>query len=180
MKEIRATTVQSDDSLSVAGTPIIFDTPTTINDRLGSYTEIIKRSALDGVDLSDVKLLYNHDMNRLPLARSPKTMTFNVDDKGLNVRAELPGTEEGKSVHTSIKRGDLTGMSFGFTVADEIYDKATNTRTITKIDKILEVSITPFPAYESTTIEARSKYQEESINDLKIKLNKILFKGDVD
>ena len=138
MKEIRNSKIQSDKNLELIGTPILFDEPTTINDPMGSYTEIIKRGALDNADLSDIRLLYNHDTNKLPLARTPKTMTFSVDDKGLHMRASLPDTEEARAVHTAISRGDLTGMSFAFTVPEgcSSYDPKTNTRSISKREKV--------------------------------------------
>ena len=93
--EIRATepTADGKDALIIVGTPIVYDTPTTINDLLGSYTEVIKRGALDGADLTDSRLLVNHDLTRIPLARTPKTMQFNVTAKGMEMRAELPDTE---------------------------------------------------------------------------------------
>nr|DAW59271.1 MAG TPA: prohead serine protease [Caudoviricetes sp.] len=162
--EVRATepTADGKDALIIVGTPIVFEQPTQINDRLGRYTEVIKRGALDEADLTDSRLLVNHDMTRIPLARTPKTMQFNITDKGLEMRAELPDTEEAKTAYTAVKRGDLTGMSFAFTVPDggDSYDAKTNTRTITKIAKVLEVSLVNFPAYPTASAEARSARTE--------------------
>lgn len=184
MKEIRNTTIQSNENLKLVGTPIVFDTPTTINDPFGSYTEIIKRGALDGADLTDIRLLYNHDTNKLPLARTPKTMDFNVDDKGLHMIATLPDTEEARAVHTAVCRGDLNGMSFSFTVPEggSTYDPKTNTRTISKIAKVYECSVVPFPAYQTTSVEARSQMveaqgKEIQLDQLRIKANQIMSKG---
>lgn len=186
MKEIRTTNIRATDStkgeeLLLEGVPIVFDTPTIINTEFGSYTEIIRSGALNNADLSDVKLLYNHDVNKLPLARTPKTMRFNLESTGLRMAANLPNTEEGKSVYTSIKRGDLSGMSFAFKVplGGDTFDAKTNTRTITTIEKVYEFSITPFPAYPQTSIEARTSIQgtrekQNNINQLKIKVNQIL------
>lgn len=180
--EIRAQ--QQDDELVITGTPVVFDTPTVINDPMGSYTEIIKRGALDGVDLNDTRLLYNHDLSRIPLAKTPKTMQLHVDDKGLHMRAVLPNTEEGRSVYTAVKRGDLTGMSFSFTCDQDgsLYDAEKRTRTITKINKLYECSIVPFPAYQTTSVEARCQMQEAEQREklkqqAKIKLNQILMRG---
>ena len=160
LAEVRATepTADGKDALIIVGTPIVYDTPTTINDLLGSYTEVIKRGALDEADLTDSRLLVNHDLNRIPLARTPKTMQFNITDKGLEMRAELPDTEEARTAYTAVKRGDLTGMSFAFTVPDggDSFDAKTNTRTITKIAKVYEVSLVNFPAYPTASAEARS------------------------
>src|SRR5699024_2660937 len=147
--EIRAKEPGGSDSLVLSGRPILYDQPTTINAPFGEYVEVIKRGALDEADLSDVRLLYNHDMNKIPLARTPKTMHLTLEPAGLMMRAELPSTEDGRSVHTAVKRGDLSGMSFAFKVPEggSRYDAKTNTRTITKIEKVYECSIVAFPAY---------------------------------
>ena len=162
--EVRATepTADGKETLIIVGTPIVFDTPTTINDLCGSYTEVIKRGALDGADLTDSRLLVNHDMTRIPLARTPKTLHLSITDKGLEMRAELPDTEEAKAVYTAVKREDLTGMSFAFSVPDggDSFDAETNTRTITKISKVYEVSLVNFPAYPTASAEARSTRAE--------------------
>lgn len=185
LSEVRATepTADGKDALIIVGTPIVFDTPTTINDLCGSYTEVIKRGALDEADLTDSRLLVNHDMTRIPLARTPRTMQFNITDKGLEMRAELPDTEEAKTAYTAVKRGDLTGMSFAFTVPDggDSFDAEKNLRTITKIDKVYEVSLVNFPAYPTASAEARSTRAEslkklEARNKAKILCNIILMK----
>src|SRR5699024_9756368 len=181
--EIRAAQTENNE-LVVTGMPVVFDEPTKINDHLGNYTEIIQRSALNGVDLSDTRLLYNHNLNSIPLARTPKTMELSINEKGLNMRATLPDTEEGRSVYTAVKRGDLTGMSFSFTCdkAGSHYDAKTKTRSISKIRKLYECSIVPFPAYQQTSVEARSQIdeaeaQENARQQAKIKLNQILKKS---
>lgn len=183
--EIRATDPAGEEQgLIIKGMPVVFDTPTKIMDPAGSYTEIIKRGALDGCDLSDTRLLYNHDMNKIPLARTPKTLKFKTTPAGLEMIAELPDTAEARSVHTAVKNELLTGMSFAFTVppGGDQYDKATNTREISKISKIYECSVVPYPAYPTTSVEARSLMQEQEINKtkdaIKIMVNKIIFKGE--
>lgn len=190
MKEIRTAEIRAlapaadgTESLIIEGMAIVFDTPTTITDRSGSYTEVIKRGALDKCDMTDSRLLYNHDLSRVPLARTPKTMEFTVTEHGLQFRATLPDTSEARSVYESIKRQDITGCSFGFTVPNDgsSYDPKTNTRTISKIDKLYEISVTPYPAYPSTSVEARSALQASkehyrSIQNLKILCNTILRK----
>lgn len=190
MKEIRTAEIQTEtptaegaQSLVLVGLPIVYDTPTVINDPKGAYTEVIQRGALDDCDISDSRLFYAHDYSKIPLARTPKTMQLEVTEKGLEMRAELPDTEEARSVYTAVKRGDLNGMSFGFKVPEggDIWNAKTNTRTITKIEKVYEVSIVPFPAYSLASVEARSaqrelQKREEAKNNLKILCNKILIK----
>ena len=158
--EIRAS--QNNDAMIIEGRAIVFDQPTTINDPVGSYTEIIERDALKEADLSDVRLLFNHDLNRVPLARTPKTMTLSVDPVGMTIRATLPATESAREVYEAVKRADLSGMSFAFKVPDggDTYDPKTNTRTISKIEKVYECSIVQYPAYVQTSVEARSVMSE--------------------
>lgn len=181
--EIRAEAPAGATGLILVGRPVVYDQPTVIKDKFGEYIEVIRRGALDGADLSDTRLLYNHDLSRVPLARTPKTMQFKLDPAGLTMIAELPDTEEGRSVYTAVKRGDLTGMSFAFKVPEggSHFDAKTNTRTITKIEKIYECSIVPFPAYPQTSVEARAaiegawaKLKDPKRDELRVKLNQIL------
>lgn len=179
--EIRATTPAGAETLVIEGVPIVYDQPTTINDPAGRYIEIIKRGALDGADLSDARLLYNHDLSKVPLARTPKTMQFVQDPAGLRMTATLPETGEARSVYTAVQRGDLSGMSFAFKVppGGDTYDKRTNTRTIHKIEKVYEVSVVPFPAYPQTSVEARAAMQAFDTDERKqaiIACNKLLLK----
>ncbi len=184
--ELRALEQASDNVLVLEGRPIVYDQPTQIKEPFGSYTEVIRAGALKGADLSDTRLLYNHDLSRIPLARTPKTMRLELDSVGLKMVAMLPDTEEGRSVHTAVRRGDLSGMSFAFVVDNggSHYDPKTNTRTITKIRKLLECSIVPFPAYPQTSVEARSEIQGiwDKLNSperdkARIKINQILFRS---
>lgn len=181
--EIRAADPIGDSSLVLSGRPIVYDQPATIKAPFGEYVEVIQRGALDEADLSDVRLLYNHDMNKIPLARTPKTMTLTLDPAGLSMRAELPDTADGKSVHTAVGRGDLSGMSFAFKVPEggSQFDAKTNTRTISKIEKVYECSVVAFPAYPQTSVEARSaiedtweKLKAPERQQAKIKINQIM------
>ena len=184
MKEVRITEIRAAEptadgaqALILRGRPILYDTPTLINDVGGSYTEIIRSGALDGADLSDVRLLYNHDLGKVPLARTPKTMSLKVDEEGLTFEAVLPDTAGAKEVYEAVKRGDLSGMSFAFTVPEggDTYDANTNTRTIRQIAKVYECSVVPYPAYPTTSIEARSA-RAAALNSLEArKRAKILY-----
>lgn len=177
--EIRADTPADVQSLILEGRPIIFDEPTTIKDPVGEFTEIIRSEALKNTDLSDTRLLYNHDLNKIPLARTPKTMRFIKDTAGLKMIAQLPDTEEAKSVYMAVKRGDLSGMSFAFKVSKggDVFNPKTKTREIFKIEKVYEISIVPFPAYPQTSVEARAILENinNALRDMtKIKVNQIL------
>ena len=143
------------------GRPIVYDSRTD----LGWYDEIIERGALADADLKDVRFLVNHNTDMIPLARSRNnnansTMQMSVDDEGMAIRVDLDteNNTEAKALYSAVKRGDISGMSFMFSVDGDRWDDADSehpTRTITKLGKIFEVSAVTFPAYEATSITAR-------------------------
>lgn len=178
--EIRTGTPAGARGMFLHGRPIVYGEPTVINDPAGTFTEVIERGALDGADLSDCHLFYNHDTNRVPLARTPRTMQLEVSPAGLDMVAELPDTDGARDVYEAVKRGDLSGMSFAFTVpaGGDSYDRATNTRTIRKIAKVYEVSVVPFPAYPLTSVEARAQMRgADERRRAILACNRILFHG---
>lgn len=126
------------------------------------YMEVIDRNAFNGADMNDTVFKYNHGDIAMILARaSNNTLTMNTDDKGLRISADIIDTNNGTDVYKLIKRGDLNKMSFAFTVKSERteVDKENKiyTRTITAFDKIYDVAVVDFPAYDGTSIQARSK-----------------------
>lgn len=140
---------------------------------LGWFDEIIARGALDGADLKDVRFLVNHDTSKIPLARSRRnngnsTMKLSVDYEGLNldfVKLDTENNAEARSLYSAVKRGDITGMSFMFSIEDAEWQDLESehpTRIIRKIGTVVEVSAVTFPAYEATEINARSLEALES------------------
>ena len=146
----------------ITGQPIVFGE----NYDNGIFIETIDAGALDEADLKDVRLLVNHDMAMIPLARSRNnnansTMQLERVDGGLNIRANLDieNNPTAAELYSAVTRGDISGMSFCFTVRTEQWtDLETDhpVRHITGIDKVFEVSAVTMPAYEATSIEARS------------------------
>lgn len=161
--EIRADNASDNGAGIITGRPIVYESMTD----LGYFNEIIRRGALDGANLKDVRFLVNHDMSRIPLARSRNnnensTMQLSPDKDGLSIRVTLDveNNNEARALYSAVQRGDITGMSFLFGVADDEWTDLESdhpTRTINKIAEVLEVSAVTFPAYESTEIETRSK-----------------------
>lgn len=147
----------------ISGRPIVYD---SIYDN-GYFKETIDRGALDGCDLKDVKFLVNHNTNMIPLARSRNnnknsTMQLSPCDEGMDMRVNLDieNNSDARSLNSAVERGDISGMSFMFTIDGEEWeglDSDYPTRHITKISKVFEVSAVTFPAYEDTTLTARSK-----------------------
>ena len=152
----------------ITGRPIVYDSKTN----LGYFNEIIERGALDKANLKDVRFLVNHNTDMIPLARSRNnnensTMQLEVDNDGMVIRVNLDteNNTEARNLYSAIKRGDITGMSFMFTIDDEEWEGLetdTPTRHIRKIGTVFEVSAVTFPAYESTEISARDKEALES------------------
>ena len=156
-------TAQDDDSMSIIeGRPIVYGQRTS----LPLYDEVIEAGALDKTDLRDVRFLVNHDLSKIPLARSRRnngnsTMQLTVDDQGLFVRVQLDteNNTDARNLYSAVKRGDVSGMSFLFSVNGESWDDIESEhplRRISEIGSVVEVSAVTFPAYESTEIYARS------------------------
>ena len=143
------------------GTPIVYDSLTD----LGDYDEIIDRGALQNTDLKDVRFLVNHNTDMIPLARSrnnneKSTMQMSVDDNGMNIRVNLDteNNTEAKALYSAVERGDISGMSFMFSVDGDKWENLESehpTRHILSIGRVFEVSAVTFPAYEATSIQAR-------------------------
>lgn len=172
--ELRYVNVEADEDMNVKGYAIVFNSLST---DLGGFKEIIAPTALDGVDMDDLPLIYQHKMDE-PLATTASgTLTVTRTDVGLFFSAILPSTTLGKDVNTLIKRGDLKSMSFGFSVLEDKWDITTNphTRTITKIGKLQELSVVTAPAYKTSSIAKRMALQCTNLVDcMKPKENKML------
>lgn len=162
MCEVRALDDSEDKGSVITGRPIVYESVTD----LGWFDEVIERGALDGADLTDVRFLVNHDISNIPLARSRRnngnsTMQLSADYEGLAISAELDteNNAEARALYSAVKRGDVTGMSFMFSIDDEEWEDLESehpTRHIKKIGSVVEVSAVTFPAYDSTSINARS------------------------
>ena len=171
-KEIRMVEMRaSEEEMTVEGYAVVFDEVTD----LGWIKEVIDRNAFDGADMSDIVMKYNHENSVLPMARTRGgSLTFEIDDHGMRIRAKLPDTSVNRDIYTLIRDGVLSKMSLAFTIKNEEYDYETDTRKILAFDKIFDVSVVDVPAYESTEIYARTKeqYEEEKRKYEALKLAK--------
>lgn len=146
----------------ITGRPVVYSSETDIG---GMFSEIIEPGALDDTDLTDVRFLVNHDLNRIPLARSRNngensTMQLTVDDAGLSIRVTLDteNNSEARALYSAVQRGDISGMSFMFSIDSERWEDTQGDyprRHVDKIASIVEVSAVTFPAYPDTEINAR-------------------------
>ena len=164
--EIRAEETNQDKRAGrLTGTPIVFNQVTD----LGWIREMIEPGALDNTDLKDVRFLVGHDTSGIPLARSRNnnensTMQLTVTDRGMEIRVDLDieNNPRAKELYSAVQRGDISGMSFMFTVDKDSWEDLESEqplRRITSISRVFEVSAVTFPAYEGTDIQAASEDQ---------------------
>ena len=162
--EIRAEETGNEERAGrLTGTPIVFNQVTD----LGWIREVIEPGALDNADLKDVRFLVGHDTSGIPLARSRNnnensTMQLTVNENGMDIRVDLDieNNPRAKELYSAVKRGDITGMSFMFTVDKDAWEDLESDqplRRITAISRVFEVSAVTFPAYEGTSLEAASE-----------------------
>ena len=146
----------------LTGQPIVYNERTNLD----WYDEIIDDGALAETDLRDVRFLINHNTDMIPLARSRNnnansTMQMEVvPGAGMTIRVDLDteNNAEARSLYSAVSRGDISGMSFMFTVDSDTWEDLESehpTRHIRSISKVFEVSAVTFPAYEATSINAR-------------------------
>jgi HK97 family phage prohead protease len=110
-------------------------------------------------------------------------MQMEIDEKGMKIRVDLDteNNTEAKSLYSAVERGDIDGMSFMFTVDEDRWEDIDSdhpTRSILKISKVFEVSAVTFPAYEDTSIQARSLSDaldsaKESLENVKAEARKL-------
>ena len=155
MKEIRKLDLQfraedtEDNKMEIKGYAAVFNSPETYG-----YTEVIAPTAFDNADMKDVVLRYNHNDSFMVLARTRnKSLNLNVDDKGLFMDATLQDNiTEHRDIFNAIKSGLIDKQSFAFIVDEDSYDYDTDTRTITKIGKVFDVSVVDQPFYNETDV----------------------------
>lgn len=161
-REYRRFDLNPDEEMRASGYACMFNSPTVLYEYEGiEYKEIIDARAFDKCEMIDVVMNYNHAGK--PVARTKNgTLELTVDTIGLKINADLSGTEESRNLHEEIKGGYIDKMSFAFIVGQEEYDKATHTRRITGIKRLYDVAAVDIPAYDSTSISARSFFQAEA------------------
>lgn len=172
--EVRA--AEDSGQYMLSGRPIVYDALTD----LGFFDEIIDKGALDNTDLKDVRFLVNHNTDMIPLARSRRnnensTMHLTADDEGLSldwVKLDVENNADAKALYSAVKRGDISSMSFMFSVDGEAWENLDSehpTRHITSIGTVVEVSAVTFPAYEQTEINTRNR---EALDNARVALEK--------
>lgn len=124
----------------ISGTAIVFNSP---SHNMGGYQEVILPTALNGVDLSEVKLLINHDHAQPVASVKGNSLTLEVDERGLHYVAEVD-----EDVAEKVEQALFDKMSFGFIEGkSQLRGKV---KYVEKIDNLFEVSLVSIPAYQET------------------------------
>lgn len=145
------------DSNMLVGHAAVFNTPTDIggmfSERIapGAFTKTIK-------DKADVRALFNHEPDNILARTASGTLKLSEDKAGLAVEISMPDTTLGRDLMTSIKRGDISQMSFAFQAVKEEWDDTDEShpmRTLTEV-RLFDVSPVTYPAYPTTDVSAKS------------------------
>lgn len=163
---------------------------------LGGFREIILPTALtqETINKSDVFCTFNHDVNKI-LARCKNndpnsSLKLSLTDSGLVYSFEIPNTELGRTLREQIKRGEIYGSSFAFTIADDSWEHRTIdgvdtlVHVVKQIDELFDVSPVYTPAYDSfhdvslrgcTSNDYNVLQIEKTLNKLDCLLEKLYF-----
>jgi|SRR5690625_43873 len=180
-KEIRTVSqsveVRSDDkkNMTIKGYALKFD---TWSHDLGGFKETVSREALKDTPLNDVRALFNHDPQKVLGRTKNESLSLVVDSVGLRFECTLSNTTYARDLYENLKVGNIDKCSYGFRIApngDEVrFDKEDNIykRTVKNIERLSEISIVAFPAYEDTAVSVRSVEQAKEENENEIELLK--------
>lgn len=150
------------DGFHVEGYAALFEQETVLYEEKGiQYKEVIDRNAFQKTLMQDVVMNFNH--HGKPVARTKNgTLILTIDQTGLQIAADLSGTEEGRRLYEEIRGGYLDKMSFSFYATPGEYDRTRHLRRITEVVQLFDVAAVDIPAYQNTTISARSFFLAEA------------------
>ena len=157
------------ESAVIEGHAAIFDSLSQDLGFMFPFKERINKGAFkSSLEKDDIRALWNHDANYVLGRNKAGTLELTETNKGLRVRIHPPDTQWARDLTESIRRGDVTQMSFGFVVEKETWsvEGKEDIRTLEQV-KLYDVSPVTFPAYLDTDVGVRSamerynKYKQE-------------------
>lgn len=119
----------------------------------GAFDDVLKDPA------TDVRALLNHDPGLVLGRQKAGTLRLSTDQIGLRFEVDLPDTTYASDLKELVRRGDLTGASFGFIPGEDKFERAKDgkqIRTHTRIAALVDVSPVTFPAYDTAGVQLRS------------------------
>lgn len=147
--------VSDDGPPRLSGYAAVFRATTEV----GGFTEEIAPGAFDHVLGDDVRALFNHDPNQVLGRTKSGTLRLAQDDTGLRYEVDINEADpDAMRVYAQVRRGDVSGSSFAFSVEQDMWDyqRAKPHRTITRMAQLYDVSPVVFPAYDVATVSARA------------------------
>jgi len=158
---------------TLAGRAAVFGRPA----RLPGHWEQLAPGAFDAaLERSDPRALVNHDRSLVLGRRSAGTLRLAADDDALLFEIDLPDTAYARDLRTLVGRGDIDGMSFGFTPGDDTWSTAPDgaqLRTHTSVERLVDISVVTFPAYEGTSVALRDACFTHPLSRYRSRLLKI-------
>ena len=152
--EVRA---DGEDDPKIVGYAAMFN---RYSEDLGGFREQIQRGAFKRslAEGADVRALVDHDPSRILGRNTAGTLKIKEDREGLRVEIVPPDTTVGRDAVVSLRRGDISGMSFGFRTVTDKWNKVDgeNVRTLVDVD-LFDVSVVTYPAYPDTAVAVRSR-----------------------
>ncbi len=183
------------ESLLIEGVPCVFDTETVLyKGKYWEFREKIDKDAFKEADMSDVIFNYNHGGRVFARTRN-QSLELEVKKDALHMRATMRKNDRGhEELYSDIQSGLIDKMSFAFTVKESKTEEIERSdepnldiRTITKIEKLYDVSAVDIPAYDTTSISARKAFNAESkereaeslknANDMAVAISKFNYYG---
>ena len=140
---------------------------------MGWYREKISANAFAGCDMTDVVSLFNHDSNQI-LSRSTgkqDDLVLSIENNQLKYRYAIKN-DCAEKVAENIGLGFVKGSSFMFITKRDSWGTGADgveEREILEIEKLYELGPVTFPAYQTTTVAARSKDLSKPIEPKKDK-----------
>ena len=148
----------------IEGHAAVFDSWSETLGGIFPFKEKVRKGAFSQtIEKDDIRALFNHDPNYVLGRNKAGTLELKEDERGLYVRIIPPDTQAARDLITSIERGDINQMSFGFTVEEEKWDtvEGIDVRELRKV-KLFDVSPVTFPAYPSTDVGVRAMESYEN------------------
>jgi len=147
--------------MTLEGYAALYDEETVV----GGQRERIERGAFEGRLDDDVRLLFNHD-NNMPFARTTNgTLKLSLDENGLYYKADVIDTQAGRDLYAMVKRGDVSQSSFAFNISERRFEEGV--MVIEKVGQLYDVSPVTYPAYEATTVVARQKEENKTVETMR-------------
>jgi HK97 family phage prohead protease len=163
MTELRAE--EADGKKVICGHAAVFDSWSETLGGFFPFKEKVRAGAFQrSIDKDDIRALFNHDANHVLGRNRAGTLELTEDEKGLFVRIMPPDTQWARDLQISIARGDISQMSFGFTVEKDEWSTANGVDTRELIEvRLFDVSPVTFPAYTQTDVGVRAheRYKAE-------------------